>query len=293
MVTYSNGAVVPYDGANLAATAAHLATRGYGYGYPYAGYGFLYGRKKREAEADAQLVAYPNGAVVPYDGANQAATAAHLASKGLVYGYGYPYAGYGYIYGRKKREAEADAQLVAYPNGAVVPYDGANQAATAAHLASKGLVYGYGYPYAGLGYLYGRKKREADADAQLVAYPNGAVVPYDGANQAATAAHLASKGLAYGYGYPYAGYGYLYGRKKREAEAKADPQLLYGALPYAYGYAYAPYTPLVAHPNGALVPLEPAAVSLRFSQRIQRFLSWQLAITLLSIFIFISTLALM
>ena len=192
---------------------------------------------------------------MPFDPANQAATAAHLASKGLGYGYGYPYAGLGYLYGRKKREADANAQLVTYPNGAVVPYDPANQAATAAHLAVTG--YGYGYPYAGHGYLYGRKKREADA--QLVTYPNGAVVPYDGANQAATAAHLVSTGQAYGYGYPYAGLGYLYGRKKREADA----QLLYAGLPYGYaGYAYAPYTPLVAHPNGALVPLEPAAVSI-------------------------------
>ena len=83
-------------------------------------------------------------------------------------------------------------------------------------------------------------------------------MPFDPANQAATAAHLASKGLGYGYGYPYAGLGYLYGRKKREADA----QLLYAGLPYGYaGYAYAPYTPLVAHPNGALVPLEPAAVT--------------------------------
>merc|ERR1712153_266856 len=55
------------------------------------------------------------------------------------------------------------------------------------------------------------------------------------------------------------------GRKKREA----DPQVLlagaYGAYPYAgYGYAGLPYglpfAPLVGHPNGAVVPLEPAAV---------------------------------
>jgi len=238
---------VPYDGANLAATAAHLATTGYGFRYPYAGYGYLYGRKKREAEADPQLVTYSNGAVVPYDGANLAATAAHLATTG--YGYGYPYAGYGYLYGRKKREAEADPQLVTYSNGAVVPYDGANLAATAAHLATTG--YANDYPYTGYttnypvsGYAndypytgYGRKKREADGDAQLVAYPNGALVPYDGANLAATSAHLASKALTYGYGYPYAGYGYLYGRKKREAEA--NPQL-------------------VTYSNGAVVPYDGA-----------------------------------
>ena len=52
----------------------------------------------------------------------------------------------------------------------------------------------------------------------------------------------------------------------------ADAQVLlggaYGAYPYAlgaYGYAGLPYgipfVPLVAHPNGAVVPLEPADVS--------------------------------
>ena len=39
----------------------------------------------------------------------------------------------------------------------------------------------------------------------LVRYPNGAVVPYDPANQAATAAHLAYTG----HGYGHAGYHYL------------------------------------------------------------------------------------
>merc|ERR1712201_8409 len=85
---------------------------------------FLLGRKKREANP---LVHYPNGAAVPYHGANIAATNAHLASKG--------YLGFPFIYGRKKREADP---LVHYPNGAAVPYDGANLAATNAHLLSKG-----------------------------------------------------------------------------------------------------------------------------------------------------------
>merc|ERR1712179_418218 len=49
----------------------------------------------------------------------------------------------------------------------------------------------------------------------------------------------------------------VYGRKKREADAQV---LLAGAYGYA-GLPYAlPIAPLVAHPNGAVVPLEPADV---------------------------------
>merc|ERR1712058_81766 len=88
--------------------------------------------------------------------------------------------------------------LVHYPNGAAVPYDGANLAATNAHLAYKGYL---GFPHHGLvnPYVFGRKKREADP---LVHYPNGAAVPYHGANIAATNAHLASKGYL---GFPHHG----------------------------------------------------------------------------------------
>merc|ERR1712142_786461 len=129
-VHYPNGAVVPYHGANIAATNAHLASKGFSYLYA------PYGKKKREADP---LVHYPNGAAVPYDGANLAATNAHLASKGFA---GYPFVhATPFIYGGKKREADP---LVHYPNGAAVPYDGANLAATNAHLLSKGFV---GYPY--------------------------------------------------------------------------------------------------------------------------------------------------
>jgi len=125
--------------------------------------------------------------------------------------------------------------LVSYLNGAVVPYDPANQAATAAHLASKGYL-GYG----AIGYnvhpVHQIWKRSADPS--LVAYPNGALVPYDGANQAATAAHLAYKG--------HLGYAGVYG---------------YPAVHQVYGVLPVTGVPLVAHPNGAAVPLEPAAVS--------------------------------
>jgi len=72
----------------------------------------------------------------------------------------------------------------------------------------------------GYGHLYG--KREAEADAQLIAYSNGALVPVDHANIAATNAHLAAKGV----------------------------------VPVTYAH-HAIFPALVAHPNGAVVPLEP------------------------------------
>ena len=179
--------------------------------------------------AAAQLVTHPNGAVTPVHHANFAATAAHLATKG--------YLGVPYYYG--KRSAEADPALVYHANGAITPYDPANAAATAAHLASKGHHVYAGYPYA----VYG--KRSAEADAQhLITYANGAVVPADYNNLAATSAHLAT--------HHYAGYPYVYGKRS----AEADPQLLY-ALPYAH---VAVVPGLVAHPNGAVVPVEPADV---------------------------------
>merc|ERR1712243_406676 len=228
LVHYPNGAAVPFHAANVAATNAHLASKGY--------YGFVapWGRKKREADP---LVHYPNGAAVPYDGANIAATNAHFLSKG----YGYPYLHAPYLIGKKKREADS---LVHYPNGAAVPYDGANLAATSAHLASKGFA---GYPFVhATPFIYGRKKREADpTGAQygkkkreadpLVHCPNGAAVPYDGANLAATSNHLASKGFV---GYPFVhATPFIYGKKKREAD------------------------PLVHYPNGAAVPYDGANIA--------------------------------
>merc|ERR1712193_580707 len=83
------------------------------------------------------------------------------------------------------------------------------------------------------------------AASNLVTHPNGAVVPADEPAVAlARAAHLSTKGFAFG-AYPYALGGalpYSYGA--------------YGAHPYAYGYPHA----LVAHANGAVVPVEPADV---------------------------------
>ena len=104
-------------------------------------------------------------------------------------------------------------------------------------------------------------------------YPNGAVAPFDPNVALATANHYAAK-AAYGSWVPLAGAANVHpaavpaypalalaGRKKREADAQV---LVAGALPYAaYGLPYAlPIAPLVAHPNGAVVPLEPADVSI-------------------------------
>merc|ERR1711997_585378 len=170
--------------------------------------------------------------------------------------------------------AVASAQLVTYPNGAVAPVKTPEvQAAEAAHFAAKGLPYGLGYAglagYGGYGLggvygaglyggAYGAYGLGAYAGAYglgayagypgytgypyapaLVAHPNGAVVPAEPADVvAARAAHLA---------------------------AKATP--LVAPVHVAVGPAgpIAPYYAagvegLVAHPNGALVPAEPADV---------------------------------
>merc|ERR1712026_10424 len=187
----------------------------------------------------------------------------------------------------------AQAQLVAYPNGAVAPFDPNNAAATKEHFAALNEAGAVVNPYFTLaqdlavpavapvvyaGAFYGRKKRSAEpqvlgADG-LVTYPNGAVAPFDPNVALATANHYAAK-AAYGSWVPAAGAAnvhpaavpavyaapYVYGRKKREADAQV---LLAGAAyhPYAYGIPYAVpvVAPFVAHPNGAIVPLEPEDV---------------------------------
>merc|ERR1711913_160473 len=113
---------------------------------------------------------------------------------------------------------------------------------------------------------YGKRSAEPQvlgADG-LVTYPNGAVAPFDPNVALATAQHYAAK-AAYGSWVPLAGAANVhppaalfYGRKKREAE----PQFLAAPYPYFAPYAFAPIpvTPLVAHPNGAVVPLEPEDV---------------------------------
>merc|ERR1712107_76270 len=87
----------------------------------------------------------------------------------------------------------------------------------------------------------------AVSSAQLVTYPNGAVVPADEPAVAAAKAQFAAAGGAINpvvAPYAYAGYPYVAG---------------VAGYPYAAAYGY-PYGGLVAHPNGAVVPVEPAEV---------------------------------
>merc|ERR1712025_1453320 len=156
--------------------------------------------------------------------------------------------------------------LVGHPNGAVTPVDEpAVTAARADHLATKfgaapvavaaaaplsyaavpaayAPSYGYAGPLAGV--------------PTLVAHPNGAVTPVDEpAVAAARAEHLATKGAVYAAQAPV---------------VAAAPAVAYAAAPAAYAptYGYAGLlnlnTQLVAHPNGAVVPVdEPAVASAR------------------------------
>merc|ERR1711915_274821 len=155
--------------------------------------------------------------------------------------------------------------LQAHPNGAVTPIDEpAVAAARADHLAAKGLVYGAaapvvaaapvaagyaGYPYAAgyaAGYGYAGP---LNLNTQLIAHPNGAVVPLDEPPVAAARAdHLASKGAAYAAAAP------IVAAAPAVAVAPAV-----AAAPVAVGYA--PYAGLVAHPNGAVVPVDEPAVA--------------------------------
>merc|ERR1712025_889165 len=152
-------------------------------------------------------------------------------SQYLGYGYGhhlgyshFGYSGYPYTSYYGKRDAEADPQYLTYGH----------------HLG-----YGYGYPYTS---YYG--KRDAEADSQYLGYGYGHHLGYS---------HL---GYARYAGYPYSYYG------KRDAEA--EPQVLtYGVhagplnfVPAVHHLSYAAVAVpgLVAHPNGAIVPVEPHEV---------------------------------
>merc|ERR1712141_446998 len=120
--------------------------------------------------------------------------------------------------------ASAAAQLITHPNGAVTPdLTPEQKAATAAHLAAKGFVhpYAYGYPYAGA----------------YNGYYNGAYPFYTGAFAGA---------------YPF----YNHGALVTYANGAAAPA---APVAYAAGYPYA-VAGLTAHPNGAVVPVEPQDV---------------------------------
>merc|ERR1712088_492840 len=128
--------------------------------------------------------------------------------------------------------AASAVDLVTYPSGAVAPAKTPEViAAEAAHFAAKGVYAGYPYGYTGWNGYYGYPH------GALVAYANGAVAPAKTPEVvAAEQAHFAAHGVA-----------------------PVAPVV--AAHPYAYaaGYPYA-VAGLVAHPNGAVVPVEPADV---------------------------------
>ena len=72
-----------------------------------------------------------------------------------TYGYTYGHLLPHLYYGKREAEPAADPQLISYANGAVVPADPANLAATSAHLAAKGHL---AYYHHGLAYAYDKTK---------------------------------------------------------------------------------------------------------------------------------------
>jgi len=249
--------------AIAAAGIAAPAIGGYAAGYGYAG----------PLNLNTQLVGHPNGAVVPADEpAVAAARAQHFAAGGgqaapIVAAQGYA-AGYGYApaYGYAG-PLNLNTQLVAHPNGAVVPADEpAVAAARAQHFAAGGgraapIVAAQGYA-AGYGYApaYGYSG-PLNLNTQLVAHPNGAVVPADEpAVAAARANHFAAGG---GQAAPIVAAPAI-AAPAIAASAIATPVIAAtGYNGYAAGYGIGG---LVGHPNGAVVPVdEPAVAAARAS----------------------------
>merc|ERR1712025_273599 len=205
------------------------------------------------------LVGHPNGAVTPVDEpAVAAARAEHLATKfgaapvAVGYAatpavtYAAAPAAYAPTYGYAG-PLNLNTQLIGHPNGAVVPVDEpAVAAARAEHINTQAAIsapYAPTYGYAG----------PLNLNTQLVAHPNGAVVPVDeSAVAVARAEHLTTQGAVYAAQAPV---------------VAAAPAVAYAATPAAV-YAPAPYAgplagvpALVAHPNGAVVPVDEPAVA--------------------------------
>merc|ERR1712117_754301 len=168
--------------------------------------------------------------------------------------------------------------LVSHPNGAVVPVDEpAVAAARADHLNALGAVAApvahAAYAAAPVAYAAAPVAAAPAAyhtayagplnlNTQLVAHPNGAVVPADEpAVVAARADHLASKG-AIAYAAPAVHAAPVVAPAVHAAQAPAV-HAAYAAVPAVPAVAPAHYG-LVAHPNGAVVPAdEPAVVEAR------------------------------
>merc|ERR1712215_113798 len=167
------------------------------------------------------LVGHPNGAVTPIDEpAVAAARADHLATK---FGAG---------------------PVVSAPLAAAAPIAQVGYAAAPLAVAAPAYPYAAGYGYNG----------PLNLNTHLVAHPNGAVVPADEpAVVAARAEHLAAQGASYAAAAPIA-----------PVAAVAPLAIAAPVHPYAAGYGYnGPLnlnTHLVAHPNGAVVPVDEPAV---------------------------------
>ena len=162
--------------------------------------------------------------------------------------------------------------LVGHPNGAVVPVDEpAVAAARADHFAAGGGRGALGY--AGVGYAaapaiaapaiaaapvyaagYGYSG-PLNLNTHLVGHPNGAVVPIDEpAVAAARADHLAARDSQYAAIAPVA-----VAAPAIAAPVVAAPAIAaVPAVSYGYSGPLNLNTHLVAHPNGAVVPVEPA-----------------------------------
>jgi len=274
-IAHPNGAVVPVDepavaqaraehlnaqGAVYAAQptvvaaplAAYSATPAVAYAAAPTAYAPTYGYSG-PLNLNSQLIAHPNGAVVPVDEpAVVQARAEHLNAQGAIYAAHAPvvaapvaaysafptaaYAAASSAYAPSYGYAgplNLNTQLVAHPNGAVTPVDEpAVVAARAEHLATKGAVYAAQAPVIAAAPAVAPVAYSATpaSFAGLVAHPNGAIVPVDTpAVATARANHLLSKGV----------YGGVY--------ANAAPVAAYGGL--------------VAYPNGAIVPVDEPAVA--------------------------------
>jgi len=232
------GAAAPLDAAPLVASplAAVASPLTYAANYGYAG----------PLNLNTQLIGHPNGAVVPVDEpAVAAARAEHIAAHGAAYAASAP--------------VLAAAPLAAAPLAAA-PLAAATIAAaplTAAPLAAAPLAYAASYGYSG----------PLNLNTQLIGHPNGAVVPVDEpAVAAARAEHIAAMGAAYAATAPVFAAAPLAAAPLAAAPLAAAPLAAapLAAAPLSYaGYAgpIAGVPALVAHPNGAVVPVDEPAVA--------------------------------
>merc|ERR1719206_1242395 len=132
--SHPNGAVTPVDEPTVAAARAdHLATK-FGAGLGYAGYAPGYA-----GYAPGYAAGYGAGYAPGYAAAAPVVATGYAGYAGYAPAYA---AAYGYV-----GPLNLNTQLIAHPNGAVVPLDEpAVAAARADHLASKGVAYAAAAP---------------------------------------------------------------------------------------------------------------------------------------------------